>query len=128
MADVVAPLGTSALAKKWGVCRKTAWRRLRKLAEVSGARVYSQDGPGRPLRTSVRALNEADRNLVELRKIEIAEIEAAVALRFRVREAALKKTNDELAEQVKALQSQVKSLGDTVEVLLRALQKRANGD
>ena len=126
MADLVAPIGTREIAEKRKCSMSTAWRILRRLQAKGGHRVVSQDGPRRPLRTSLKALREADPHSVQLREIERDELRAEIAQQFRSRIAAQEKANIALRETVKSLESQLKELRETVSNLFRGLQALAN--
>lgn len=122
MAGIIPPIGTKKLAEKLGIHRKNAWVRLRRMRDKHGDRIVTQDGPGRSLRTSLRALKEADPHIVEMKELEREEVEQIVAKRFRSRTTALEKRVSDLEDSNKSLQLQVNSLRETAELLLRGLR------
>lgn len=122
MADLVAPIGTRELAKKLGKHPCTAWRRLKRIQQEKGEAVVSQGGRYRPLRTSLRALFQADPHLVQLKELEREEIEKVVAERFRARTTALERTNADLVDKVKSLELQLIELRKQIDLAFRGLR------
>lgn len=125
MADITKPIGTAALAERLGVHRNTAWRKLKRIREMRGDRAVTRDGPNGNYRTSIKAIFEADPHLVEMRELERDELEREIAQRFRARNAALEKANEELREKVKHMELQIDALNKALLAVYATLQNVA---
>jgi len=133
-ATLAKELTVRELARERGVSTRTIQRWLHRLNERTGGKTVYRDGngPTAPLKTTLRALREANPRLVETRDLEIEQV--AVELRrvngARVQrsvQTAFKELSADVDALVKAtLQTAVRELVSVVDERVKSFETRAS--